>query len=537
MDAEGEAAKAWLARHQPDWKKILDSKPSSSAFSEDEVEMPSRSEALHKEEEEIKLTPPSSPHSEAPASFAKVQDQVLATEKTRIKGGGLAALDSMSKKEAFTEALTEISPKTLLGCKILEKNRSAEWLSKGSAKVGGKKGKEKSRSGERGAKDKAEKRKVKVNQGEGSQKILEMLRSKVASQKSEVGIEHTRTKDLLKDVFGSTSSTDEVEEVEHRSRGEKRKKVHSAEENSNASFHRKSSSEEKSSEKKKGVKLKSEDDAREEGGPIGGKISPVKSVGKSRKLFNNFGSDQNGKAESSKSSFSFTSKPLKESSNCNVHHGKGPNGDNNEGEEKLLKKAKKEDVKETKPKERGAFKFSSVDKKRKEDEVKKPGKKESKTGPSSKKAKKEKSLSPEQESEEASASSVFDHEDDPEVMEIVAKQRQEARALSRRSRGGTRGSQSLARMAERQMCQSEGASSRTKRKLSQSKAKKEDKSQPTIGKFFGASKSEAGKQTKEEVEEDDQDDEASELDAYPAWSSTALHLFHHVLQSTHTLKV
>merc|ERR1712034_53424 len=99
------------------------------------------------------------------------------------------------------------------------------------------------------------------------------------------------------------------------------------------------------------------------------------------------------------------------------------------------------------------------------DEVKKPGKKESKTGPSSKKAKKEKSLSPEQESEAASASSVFDHEDDPEVMEIVAKQRQEARALSRRSRGGTRGSQSLARMAERQMCQSEGASSRTKRKF------------------------------------------------------------------------
>ena len=30
-------------------------------------------------------------------------------------------------------------------------------------------------------------------------------------------------------------------------------------------------------------------------------------------------------------------------------------------------------------------------------------------------------------------------------------------------------------------------------------------------------------------------DEASKLDAYPAWSSTALHLFHHVLQSTHTL--
>ena len=30
---------------------------------------------------------------------------------------------------------------------------------------------------------------------------------------------------------------------------------------------------------------------------------------------------------------------------------------------------------------------------------------------------------------------------------------------------------------------------------------------------------------------------AFELDAYPSWSSTALHLFHHVLQSTHALKV
>merc|ERR1719370_802189 len=128
----------------------------------------------------------------------------------------------------------------------------------------------------------------------------------------------------------------------------------------------------------------------------------------------------------------------------------------------------------------------------------------------------EKSLSPDRETEAASGSSVFDHEDDPEVMEIVAKQRQEARALSRRSRGGARGSQSLARMAERQMCQSEGASSRSKRKLSQSKAKKEDKSQPSIGKFFGASKKKAGKGSREEVQEDDQDDddddEAGELD-------------------------
>ena len=302
--------------------------------------------------------------------------------------------------------------------------------------------------------------------------------------------------------------------MEQRPRGEKRKKVPSEEKFSHESFHRKSSSEEKSSEKKKGAKLKSEDEAGEESGAIGGKISPVKSVGKSRKLFINFDSNQKEKAEPSKSSFSFTSKPLKESSKCNVDHRKGANGDSNGSEGKLLKKAKKEDAKETKSKESGrsAFKFSSVDKKLKEDQVKKAGKKESKPGPSSKKVKKEKSLSPYKEPEAASGSSVFDHEDDPAVMEIVAKQRQEARALSRRSRGGNRGSQSLARMAERKMCQSEGASSRTKRKLSQNKAKK-DKSQPPIGKFFGVSKNKGSKETKEEVGEDDQDDdEASELD-------------------------
>ena len=68
-------------------------------------------------------------------------------------------------------------------------------------------------------------------------------------------------------------------------------------------------------------------------------------------------------------------------------------------------------------------------------------------------------------------------------------------------------------MAERQMCQSEGASSRSKRKLSQSKAKKEDKSQPTIGKFFGASKKKGGKGSREGVQEDDDDDdEVGELD-------------------------
>ena len=131
---------------------------------------------------------------------------------------------------------------------------------------------------------------------------------------------------------------------------------------------------------------------------------------------------------------------------------------------KLLKKARKTDVKVIEGKERSAFKFPLVDKKLTEDQVKKTRKKECKTGPFSKKLQKEKSSA-------ASGSGVFDHEDDPELIKIIATQRQEARVLSRRSREGTQGNQSLARMVEKQICQSEGAFSRSKRKLSESKAK------------------------------------------------------------------
>ena len=485
LEAEGRAAKAWLAKHQPDWRKILESKPSNSAFSDDEVELPSRSEVFQKEEDEIKLTPPSSPHSEARGSSSKVKEKVPATEKkARMASGGLAFLDSMSKNEAFpsSESCTEYSAKTLHGCDILKKNQPAEWLGKGSAKTGGKRGKERARSGDRGVKEKTEKRKVKVIEGEGSKKIYEMLSSSVELQKEERGRTKPKgDKGLLKDVFGgSISSAEEVEEVEQRPRGEKRKKV---------------PSEEKSCQGKLSSDL-----------VIGGKISPVKSVGKSMKLFGGT-FDQSKKDGSSKKIFSFSSqKPLKELTKNNSNHKNELKEDSNC---EPLNKTKRKEKEKDQFGEKVAFKFSSSDKKLKEEQVKKTGKKETKSRPPTKKMKKERSSSPKREVEATSGSSVFDHEDDPEVMEIVAKQQQEARSLSRRSRGGARGNQSLARMAERQMCQSKGTSSRTRRKLSESKAKKEDKRQPTIGKFFGASENKSNKETKEDNQDDD---DAADLD-------------------------
>ena len=124
----------------------------------------------------------------------------------------------------------------------------------------------------------------------------------------------------------------------------------------------------------------------------------------------------------------------------------------------------------------------------------------------SKPAKKRQSGSSKQHRVEATVSDVFDHADDPEVVEIIAKQQQEARALSKRSRGGAGASKSLARMAERKMCQSEGASSRTKRKLSDPKINK-DQNQPNIGKHSSSTKE------KSHCQNNDQDDvESGDVD-------------------------
>ena len=419
-EAEGSAAKTWLVKHQPNWKQVLDSKPTSSAFSDDdaEVEMPCRSGAQQEEEDdEVKLTPPSSPHSEHIGSSPKVKKEVPSTEKVRVKSGGLAALDSMSRNEAFKGSETS-SGEHSLALKMIKKKQEEEWLSKG----GGKRGKEE--NVRQVLKERAQKRKVKED--EGNRKICKMLESAVESQKRES--KDAASKVLKKDIFGSISSADEVEE-EQSSRGEKRKTATSEEKFSKESFHKKSSNKEKSSEKKRDAKWKGDEEAED---TIGGKISPVKSMGKSRKMFNKFDSGQSGKEESSKSSFSFSSKPLKESSKCNANHGKGSDGDSNGSEEKVLKREKKDDVKVNESKERGTFKFSFAEKKLKEDETKRAGKKkETKSRSPVKKVKNEKSSPPNKEAESASGSSVFDHEDDPEVMEIVAKQRQEARALSR----------------------------------------------------------------------------------------------------------
>ena len=422
-EAEGSAAKSWLAKHQPNWKQVLDSKPTSSAFSEgeeDEVEMPYRSGAQQEEEDdEVKLTPPSSPHSEPKESSSKVKKEVSSTEKARVKSGGLAALDSMSKNEAFNGSDAS-SGEHSLALNMIKTNQEAEWLSKGKS---GRDGKAKN-----GSKEKTVKRKVKVKEDGGSRKIREMLENAVESQKRESKDEASKV--LKKGVFGSLSSADEVEE-EQSTRGEKRKKAPSEEKFSKESFHRNSSDEKQFSEKTRDVKWKGEEKAESED-TIGGKISPVKSIGKSRKMFNKFDSAQSGKEESSKSSFSFSSKPLRESSKCNANHGKGSDGDCNGSEEKVLKREKKDDVKVKESKEKGAFKFSDAEKKLKEDEVKRAAKKkETKLRSPAKKVKKEKSSPPNKEAESASGSSVFDHEDDPEVMEIVAKQRQEACALSR----------------------------------------------------------------------------------------------------------
>ena len=482
LEAEGGAAKAWLAKYQPNWKQILDSKPSSSEFSdgEGEVEMPCRDE----EEEDVKLTPPSSPHLEAKESSSSKAKEV-AKEKVRVKEGGFAVLDTLTRKEAFNDSDDQYAKFSPAFDLMRNKQREGtEWLGKGSGKTAaqerGRREKNKVRNEGIGGKEKS-KRSVKGKEGEGTRNIREMLGRSVEKQmKKRQNSKCKDTTTLKEDVFGSISSADDADMEKQSPRGEKRKKV---------------PSEEKSCQGKLSSDL-----------VIGGKISPVKSVGKSMKLFGGT-FDQSKKDGSSKKIFSFSSqKPLKELTKNNSNHKNELKEDSNC---EPLNKTKRKEKEKDQFGEKVAFKFSSSDKKLKEEQVKKTGKKETKSRPPTKKMKKERSSSPKREVEATSGSSVFDHEDDPEVMEIVAKQQQEARSLSRRSRGGARGNQSLARMAERQMCQSKGTSSRTRRKLSESKAKKEDKRQPTIGKFFGASENKSNKETKEDNQDDD---DAADLD-------------------------
>jgi hypothetical protein len=158
--------------------------------------------------------------------------------------------------------------------------------------------------------------------------------------------------------------------------------------------------------------------------------------------------------------------------------------------------------------EAAGFKFDFDDKKEKEEREKKVQEREKKKGDSkTKKAKEEKSSSP----IEATGSSVFDdEEDDPLVLEIVAKQKKEARALAKMSKSKQgRRSESMAKMANFQMSQSMSSPSdatlfkkprkkkpsqkssdefeeerKPKPKRSKKREVKEDKGQQKIGKFF-----------------------------------------------------
>merc|ERR1711874_613711 len=82
----------------------------------------------------------------------------------------------------------------------------------------------------------------------------------------------------------------------------------------------------------------------EDGGDvIGGKISPVKSIGKSKTVFGKFPS-ANETEEPLKSSFSFSHKPLNQSSKCNTGQKIEPKKTLDGGKERILKKAEEENT-------------------------------------------------------------------------------------------------------------------------------------------------------------------------------------------------
>jgi len=500
-EAEGKAAKAWLNHYQPDWEQVLDNGTHGKG------ELESTWERKHSDEgqEDVELTPPSSPCAVAIESSSRVSR----TEKAK----GLAALDALSKGEAFNPHDTS----AIGGCKVLKKYEDNEWLGKGSpsSNLGSKRSRKKIRSGEREASAKLNckgvKRKVKVEEG-SERRIREMLTNSVKETNGRNGnkallhLEPLSTKNVKKVVFGS-SSTDDAEE-EEQARRRKRKSSPSEVNLSKHSSQSISPRKENQSEGEKKVvqKYKSDektviDTTKGGGDTIGGKISPVKSIGKSKTVFGKFPSE-NEKEEPLKSSFSFSHKSLNQSFKCNTGQKIEPKKTLDGEKERILKKVgETNSEKVSKSAEKKAFTFPSGEKKLKEEQMKRTEKKKNKSGSSTKTANGEGSCTSSiQHTVEATGSDVFDHADDPEVVEIIAKQQQEARALSKRSRGGAGGRKSLARMAERKMCQSEGASSRTKRKLSDSKINK-DLNQPTIGKYFSSTKENP------HCQDNDQDDE------------------------------
>merc|ERR1712013_814250 len=210
-EAEGKAAKAWLNHYQPDWEQVLDNRTHGKGEHE------STWERKHSDEgqEDVELTPPSSPCAVAIESSSRV-NEVSRKEKAK----GLAALDAMSKGEAFNPHDTS----AIGGCKVLKKYEDNEWLGKGSpsSNLGSKRSRKKIRSGEREANArlncKGVKRKVKVEEG-SERRIREMLTNSVKEtnrrngNKALLHLEPLSTKNVKKVVFGS-SSTDDAEEEE-----------------------------------------------------------------------------------------------------------------------------------------------------------------------------------------------------------------------------------------------------------------------------------------------------------------------------------
>merc|ERR1712013_35145 len=121
-------------------------------------------------------------------------------------------------------------------------------------------------------------------------------------------------------------------------------------------------------------------------GTIGGKISPVKSIGKSKTVFGKFPS-ANEKEEHLKSSFSFGHKSLDQSFKCNTGQKIEPKKTLDGEKESILKKTEaKNSEKVSKSAEKKAFTFPSGEKKLKEEQMKRAEKKKNKSGSSTKTA-------------------------------------------------------------------------------------------------------------------------------------------------------
>jgi len=170
------------------------------------------------------------------------------------------------------------------------------------------------------------------------------------------------------------------------------------------------------------------------------------------------------------------------------------------------------------PKAGGGFKFNDTDKKDKEEKETVSKKTESKSKVK-KPSKKEASPSP-----EASGSSVFEHVEDPDILEIRKRQEREARELARRSRSRTcRRSGALAKMADYQMSQSLGEAAAGKprkrsseeeksRKKSGKKKSVEDKSQPKMGSFVTRTSREVETDAKVFASKDEEEEREEETE-------------------------